>query len=89
MDRFPQGFWGPRFRFAALPILAVAVLVIRVAGSTGPTGQAGATPVTVLKPVSDGIAVPDVGAAIPAGEMPIEVRYGVPSTRTIRFWTRR
>ncbi len=86
MARFPSGFWGPRPRWALIPLLAVAGFVAAIAPDRASTGPVA---VTVLKPAS-GDAALDLSDAgeIPA-VMPIEVRYGVPSPQTAWLWTER
>ena len=89
MARIPGGFWGPRPRWALIPLAAVGVTLGWVALRQA-ADVAGPLPVTVLKPIpaDDGRdealeSVPPVGEPV---AMPIEVRYGVPSPRTARLW---
>lgn len=74
-----QGFWGPHPAYALLPVLAI----IGVSGwvwfaNRGPLPDAARVAVTAMKPLG--------GAAADPAEMPIEVRYGVPTERTLHLW---
>ena len=95
MFRFPSGFWGPPPHWALIPLVAVSVVLGGVAARQSKEGD-DPVAVTVLKPVAP--ETPDaslvestVDNGSPAAEgpvrMPIEVRYGVPSPRTVRLWS--
>ena len=81
MSQYPVGFWGPRPRWAIIPLAVLGgvlgwVAVRQSAEVDEPVA------VTALKPVpGDGISS---GAG--AEGLPIEVRYGVPSPPTARLW---
>ena len=93
MGRFTGGFWGPRPRWALVPLAAVGTILGWVAlQQTADVG--GPQPITVLKPIAAGDEngdqagkAPPPGTTAPPGPMPIEVRYGVPSPRTARLWS--
>jgi len=64
-----------------VPVLAVLAVVGWVAvKSPGPVEVQTGTPVTVMKPVEGTDLAP------PSADMPIEVRYGVPSEGTLHLW---
>jgi len=84
MARFPSGFWGPRPQWALLPVLVVAGIVVSVA--RGPVVVTARRPVDTDAPMD--VSPRGAGDSSPA-EMPIEVRYGVPSLRTAGLWSGR
>lgn len=84
---FPSAAWGPRPRWALLPAAAV-VAALGWTDRPIPAGRPAApVAVTALKPAADAIPAAD-GTGLLADGMPIEVAYGVPSSRTIGLWTR-
>ena len=116
MSRFRAGFWGPRPRWALIPVAAIgAVVAAVILRDPGPDGMLdGPVMVTALKPASlvdspaSLVASPASLVASPASlvasdddasgdrlaaaevetptDLPIEVRYGVPSSRTAKLW---
>ncbi|MCE9631913.1 MAG: hypothetical protein K8S94_14510 [Planctomycetia bacterium] len=73
------GFWGPHPLHAILPVLAI----IGFSGwvwfaNRGPLADTARMAVTALKPID--------GTAADPAELPIEVRYGVPTERTLHLW---
>lgn len=79
---FPSRAWGPRPRWALVPLVgAAAVAATLLARPERPAGAAAAA-VTAFKPPADGSAAPS--AASPA--IPIEAAYGVPSPATLHLW---
>ncbi len=79
---FPSRIWGPRPRFAIVPLAgAVAVVAPLLARPDLPPGAV-ATAVTAFKPMADGSAVP---APAPAA-IPLEAAYGVPTPATLHLW---
>lgn len=81
MFSWESSVWGPHPKYAVVPVLAVIAVVGWVAANNPgsievPTG----TPVVVMKPVEGTDLAP------PSADMPIEVRYGVPSERTLHLW---
>ncbi len=73
-----NGTWGPHPGYALLPALAIlgacGWLLSRNQEPIAPSGTA----VTAMKPVEGSVAA--------LGEMPIEVRYGVPTAATAYLW---
>ena len=79
---FPSRIWGPRPRFALVPLAgAAAVVALLLARPDGPPA-APAPVVTAFKPPADGGPVP----AAAAQGIPIEVVHGVPSPATLHLW---
>ena len=95
MSRIPAVFWGPPLRWALIPSAAVGAVVATVLLNQQP-GEVLAPPVkvTALKPLSaDALDAPSVtqgseGVA-DLERMPMEVRYGVPSSSTAFLWVDR
>jgi len=95
MSRIPAVFWGPPLRWALIPSAAVGAVVATVLLNQQP-GEVLAHPVkvTALKPLSaDALDAPSVtqgseGVA-DLERMPMEVRYGVPSSSTAFLWVDR
>lgn len=82
MFSWDSSVWGPHPKYAVVPVLAVLAVVAWVAANNpGPIDMPTGTPVTVMKPVEGADLAP------PPGAMPIEVRYGVPTERTLHLWT--
>jgi len=74
-----RGSWGPHPKYAILPVSAVLSVIAWVAiQNPAPVANPTAQKITVMKPI-DGIAVGTT-------QMPIEVRYGVPTERTLHLW---
>lgn len=72
--------WGPHPKYALLPLLLVLGVVGWVAYKNPEAFQSStATRVTAMKPVEGGEAA--------VSEMPIAVRYGVPTEQTVHLWT--
>jgi hypothetical protein len=84
MARFPSGFWGPRPQWALLPVLVMAGIVVSVA--RGPVVVTARRPIDTDAPAD--LSPKEAGDSSPA-DMPIEVRYGVPSPRTAGLWSGR
>lgn len=89
MVHFPSGFWGPRPRWAIAPLVVVMAVLGWVVSRPDADGP-GPLAVTALKPLPPG-SVTEAGDEATSmagriGGMPIEVRYGVPSPRTARYW---
>jgi len=82
MSSWNSNVWGPHPKHAVVPAIAVLAVVAWVAAKNpGPLqASTGGTPVTVMKPV-EGATV-----ALPRAEMPVEVRYGVPSQKNLHLW---
>lgn len=91
MSRRPSSFRRNPFRWAAIPLFVASVMLGWVALRPSNEGD-GPVAVTALKPIAaagddeeeSGSGSPVAGAA---EELPIEVRYGVPSPRTARLWS--
>lgn len=77
---FPSRTWGPRPRWALVPLAGVAAVVATLPWSERPVGGQ-PTVVTAFKPAADGGPVPSAPSA-----MPIEVVHGVPSPATLHLW---
>jgi hypothetical protein len=76
-----SNIWGPHPKYAILPvILVLGVIGWLAAENPGPIERPAAQPVTAMKPI--------VGTEAAAQPMPIEVRYGVPTERTLHLWPR-
>lgn len=95
MSGLPSGFWGPPPHWALIPLVAVGLVLGGVAARQSREGNEPVA-VTVMKPVApdspDASLVEAIaGNGSPAADgpvkMPIEVRYGVPSPRTVRLWS--
>ena len=72
-----NGTWGPHPGYALLPALAILGFCGWILSrNQGPIAPPSGTAVTAMKPIegADG------------GEMPIEVRYGVPTEATAYLW---
>jgi hypothetical protein len=72
---------GPHPKYAIVPVLAVLAVVGWVAAKNpGPVEVPAGTWVTAMKPVEGSDTAP------PSPELPIEVRYGVPTEKTLHLW---
>lgn len=81
---FPSRIWGPRPRWAMVPLAGAAAVVASLLARPDRPPGAVATAVTALKPRADGSAVP-----VPApAAIPLEVVYGVPTPATLHLWLR-
>lgn len=96
MFRNPAVFWGPPFRWAIIPVAAVGAVVAAVLVDHGPGDDVDPpVAVTALKPLSADdpgatmSVAPDSEGVVEGERMPIEVRYGVPSSATVFLWTDR
>lgn len=79
MTAYRGNIWGPHPKHAILPLLLVLGAVGWVAYKNFESVQSfTATKVTAMKPVE--------GAEAAVDELPIEVRYGVPTERTLHLW---
>ncbi|MFM7077617.1 MAG: hypothetical protein ACKO3G_16355, partial [Planctomycetaceae bacterium] len=79
---FPSRIWGPRPRWAIVPLAgAVAVVAPLLARPDLPPGAV-ATVVTAFKPLADGSAVRGPAPAA----IPLEAAYGVPTPATLHLW---
>ena len=79
MTSYRANNWGPHPKHALLPLLLVLGVVGWVAyKNPEPLQSSTATKVTAMKPVEGGEAV--------VNELPIEVRYGVPTEQTLHLW---
>ena len=85
---FPGETWGPRPRWALLPLLGAAGALAVADRPILPGARPGtAVAVTALKPVA-GDDDPAPSSGLHEAGMPIEVLYGVPSARTAALWPR-
>lgn len=77
--------WGPPAVYAVIPVAAVLFGSWIAVATIGAGPEAGTT--TVLKPLPDGSFV-EPGSAADAFDAAnaIEVRYGVPTPRTVHLW---
>lgn len=73
--------WGPQPKYAILPVAAVLLGSWIAVGSVPPVEQ-----VTVMKPLPDGAVAAGANPVSADGDIAIEVRYGVPTPRTIHLW---
>jgi len=79
---FPSGHFGPRPRYALLPLAGVAAVCGTLLSRSPAPAVAGPTSVTAFKPAADGtVSGGDLGDG-----MPIEVVYGVPTARWLHLW---
>ena len=85
MSQFPVGFWGPRPRWAIIPLAALGVVLGWVAVRQSAEVDEPVA-VTALKPVPGDKEGDGISSGAGEGRLPIEVRYGVPSPRTARLW---
>ena len=85
MSRLPVGFWGPRPRWAIIPLAALGVVLGSVAARQSAEVDRPVA-VTALKPVPGDKESDGISSGVGAEGLPIEVRYGVPSPRTARLW---
>lgn len=79
MTSYRGNNWGPHPKHALLPLLLVLGVVGWVAyKNPGSLQSSTATKVTAMKPVE--------GGETAVNELPIEVRYGVPTEQTLHLW---
>ena len=85
MSRLPVGFWGPRPRWAIIPLAALGVVLGSVAARQSAEVDRPVA-VTALKPVPGDKEGDGISSGPGKRGLPIEVRYGVPSPPTARLW---
>lgn len=75
-----SSIWGPHPKYAILPVMLVLGVIGWVAAKNpGPIERPATQKVTAMKPIE--------GAEAAAQPLPIEVRYGVPTERTLHLWS--
>lgn len=81
MPIWNSSVWGPQPRYAIGPLLLVFGILSWVGyENPRPMESPAATTMTVMKPV-EGTAI-----APPAGDLPMEILYGVPTSDTKHLW---
>jgi len=76
-----SNIWGPHPKYAILPvILVLGVIGWLATENPGPIERPAAQTVMAMKPIE--------GTEAAAQPLPIEVRYGVPTERTLHLWSR-
>jgi hypothetical protein len=82
------GIWGPHPTYAILPLLAVGCVLGWVALGEARAAE-GLRKATATRPVADGSAArgsSENALSTDPESLPIEVRYGVPASRTLHVW---